>query len=86
MEEVLTSVLCARSSSDLPSRCILDHMLGFFFKAFAAFWIIWILWYITGGPLRDDRSKPYIGFDKDGQLQPLGTSTTKYTPSGSTPK
>jgi hypothetical protein len=49
--------------------------MGFLVKAFAIFWVLWILWYITGGPLRDDKSKPYIGFNETGQLVPLGTST-----------
>jgi hypothetical protein len=46
-----------------------------FFKFFVGFWIVWILWYITGGPLRDDKSKPYIGFNKNGELEKFGTST-----------
>jgi hypothetical protein len=46
-----------------------------FFQIFAGFWIFWIIWYLTGGPLRDDRSKPYIGLDKNGTLQTQGTST-----------
>lgn len=46
-------------------------------KIFALFWIIWILWYVTGGPLRDDKSKPYIGFDKSGHLETFGTSTLR---------
>ncbi len=55
-------------------------MIGYFIKFFVGFWIIWILWYLTGGPLRDDKTKPFIGFDKQGQLVPLGTSTPKYNP------
>ncbi len=49
--------------------------MGTFIKIFTIFWVIWILWYITGGPLRDDKTKPYIGFNKEGQLETFGTST-----------
>jgi hypothetical protein len=51
--------------------------MGVLLKFFAIFWAVWIIWYLTGGPLRDDTSKPYIGFDKSGQLTPMGTSTLK---------
>jgi hypothetical protein len=47
------------------------------FKAFAIFWVIWILWYITGGPLRDDKSRPYIGLNEDGQLETMSTSSIR---------
>lgn len=47
------------------------------FKVFVGFWLLWILWYITGGPLRDDKTKPYIGPGKGGQLEMYGTSTIK---------
>ena len=46
-------------------------------KIFAIFCVIWILWYLTGGPLRDDKTKPYIGLSKSGQLETFGTSTPK---------
>jgi hypothetical protein len=46
-----------------------------FFKIFVIFWIVWILWYITGGPLRDDSSRPYVGLMEDGSLIPLATTT-----------
>lgn len=48
-----------------------------FTKIFAIFWVVWILWYVTGGPLRDDKSKPYIGINKSGELQEMGTGTLK---------
>jgi hypothetical protein len=51
--------------------------MGTLIKIFTIFWAVWIIWYLTGGPLRDDKTKPYIGFDKTGQLTPLGTSTQK---------
>ncbi len=35
--------------------------MGLFLKIFIGFWIIWIIWYVTGGPLRDDKTKPYVG-------------------------
>ncbi len=46
-------------------------------KILAIFWAVWILWYLTGGPLRDDKTKPYIGFTETGSLAPLGTTTKK---------
>jgi hypothetical protein len=46
-------------------------------KIFIGFWLIWILWYITGGPLRDDKSKPYVGFNATGQLKTYGTSSVR---------
>ncbi len=46
--------------------------MGTLLKIFVGFWIIWILWYLTGGPLRDDRSKPYIGLNQQGELQSFG--------------
>jgi hypothetical protein len=45
------------------------------FKIFLIFWAVWILWYITGGPLRDDASRPYVGLNADGTLKTFGTST-----------
>ncbi|MBP6888822.1 MAG: hypothetical protein KBC21_03945 [Candidatus Pacebacteria bacterium] len=47
------------------------------FKIFIGFWMIWILWYITGGPLRDDKTKPFIKPNESGQLETFGTSTIK---------
>ncbi len=49
--------------------------MGLFFKLFFGFWTIWILWYVTGGPLRDDASRPYIGLTEDGTLKSFGTSS-----------
>ena len=51
--------------------------MGILVKILAIFWAVWIIWYLTGGPLRDDKTKPYIGFDKSGTLVPMGTSTVK---------
>ncbi|MFA5132243.1 MAG: hypothetical protein WC444_02870 [Candidatus Paceibacterota bacterium] len=51
--------------------------MGVLLKIFFGFWLVWLLWYVTGGPLRDDRSKPYIGFNQGGQLENFGTSTVK---------
>lgn len=51
--------------------------MEFLIKAFAIFWAIWIIWYITGGPLRDDKTKPFIGLTKSGTLEPMGTSSIK---------
>lgn len=51
--------------------------MGILVKILAIFWAVWIIWYLTGGPLRDDKTKPYIGFDKSGMLVPMGTSTVK---------
>ena len=48
-------------------------------KIFAIFWAIWFLWYITGGPMRDDKTKPFIGFTETGSLETFGTSTLKDT-------
>lgn len=35
---------------------------------FLGFWAVWCLWYLSGGPLRSEKSKPFIvpngsGFD-----------------------
>jgi len=46
-----------------------------FLKIFIGFWIVWIIWYITGGPLRDDKTKPYIGINSSGTLETFGTSS-----------
>ncbi len=27
---------------------------------FVGFWALWILWYLTGGPLRDDKTKMFV--------------------------
>jgi hypothetical protein len=51
--------------------------MGTFLKIFAVFWAIWIFWYLTGGPLRDDKTHPYVGFDKQGAIVPVGTSSVK---------
>lgn len=51
--------------------------MGFIFKVFVGFWLIWILWYLTGGPLRDDKNRPYIGPNDEGELQTFGTTTIK---------
>jgi len=32
----------------------------FLLKGFAIFWAIWIAWYLTGGPLRDDKTNPFV--------------------------
>lgn len=48
-----------------------------FLKIFLGFWIIWIIWYLTGGPYRDDKSKPYIGINNQGQLENFSTPTAK---------
>lgn len=52
------------------------HM-GILLKGFAIFWVIWVIWYITGGPLRDDKTKPYVGFTESGNIEPMGTSSLK---------
>ena len=50
--------------------------MGLFIKVFVGFWLLWILWYVSGGPLRDDTSKPYIGPNKEtGELETFGTSS-----------
>lgn len=49
--------------------------MGILIKIFIGFWVVWLLWYVTGGPLRDDKSKPYIGLNKEGQLENFGTSS-----------
>lgn len=46
-------------------------------KIFFGFWAIWIIWYITGGPLRDDKTKPYVQFNESGQLENVGTSSIR---------
>lgn len=48
-----------------------------FIKVFSIFWAVWIIWYITGGPLRDDKTKPYVGFTESGTIEPMGTSSIK---------
>ncbi len=44
-------------------------------KIFVGFWALWIIWYITGGPLRDDKTKPFVGPNQRGQLEMFGTSS-----------
>lgn len=63
--------------SDCLLSCCLVYFsyMGLFLKIFIGFWLIWILWYITGGPLRDDVTKPYVRFNENGQLENVGTST-----------
>ena len=34
--------------------------------AFVGLCAVWIMWYVSGGPLREDRDKPYIGVTGDG--------------------
>jgi hypothetical protein len=51
--------------------------MGTIAKIFIGFWVIWIIWYITGGPLRDDRTKPYVKVNDSGALQSVGTSSLK---------
>ncbi len=51
--------------------------MGVILKIFFGFWVIWILWYLTGGPLRDDKTKPFIGPNEAGQLETFGSSTIK---------
>lgn len=50
-------------------------MGGTLLKAFAIFWVVWVIWYLTGGPLRDDKTKPFVGFTASGTLQSIGTSS-----------
>lgn len=42
------------------------------FKIFAGFWLIWIIWYLTGGPLRDDTTKPFVELNQAGQIENTG--------------
>ena len=51
--------------------------MGALLKIFAIFWAFWIIWYLTGGPLRDDKTHPYVGFNKNGELVPIGTTTSR---------
>jgi hypothetical protein len=52
--------------------------MGTLFKLFVGFWVVWLLWYVTGGPLRDDKTKPYIGPNgSTGQLETFGTTTKR---------
>ena len=46
--------------------------MSLFLKIFAGFWVLFILWYITGGPLRDDTTKPYVKFNEAGGLETAG--------------
>jgi len=48
-----------------------------FLKIFIGFWVIWIIWYVTGGPLRDDKTKPFVRYNESGQLESVGTTTFK---------
>lgn len=49
--------------------------MGFLTKLFIGFWIVWILWYLTGGPLRDDKTRPFIGPSENGELIKYGKDT-----------
>lgn len=52
---------------------------GFFLKVFVGFWLLWILWYITGGPMRDDKAKPFIRPNPEtGALEEVGTTTLSH--------
>jgi hypothetical protein len=46
-------------------------------KIFIGFWIVWIIWYVTGGPLRDDKTKPFVQVSGSGTLETVGTSSVK---------
>jgi hypothetical protein len=46
-----------------------------FLKFFGIFWAVWIIWYMTGGPLRDDASKKYVGIGANGSIETFGTTT-----------
>lgn len=47
--------------------------MSLFLKIFIGFWVIWIIWYITGGPLRDDKTKPYVQYNPaTGQVETTG--------------
>lgn len=39
--------------------------MSLFLKIFVGFWVVWILWYVTGGPLRDDKSRPFVRLNED---------------------
>jgi len=39
---------------------------------FAMFWILFYFWYVTGGPLRDDKNKPYVRPTTNGGLEYFG--------------
>jgi hypothetical protein len=43
-------------------------------KVIIIFWLIFLVWYLTGGPLRDDKTKKYVGPTASGEL--LISSTT----------
>lgn len=49
-----------------------------FLKIFFGFWLLWVIWYMTGGPLRDEKSKPFIGVTQDGGLKTFGTSSLSH--------
>lgn len=51
--------------------------MGVLIKIFIGFWALWFLWYVTGGPLRDDKTKPYVRFNEEGAIEQFGTSTIK---------
>lgn len=48
-----------------------------FLKIFVGFWVIWMIWYITGGPLRDDKTRPYVMVDGSGNFQRIGPGDVK---------
>lgn len=51
--------------------------MGTLLKIFFGFWALWILWYLTGGPLRDNSSKPFIRLNSEGQIEPAGKDAVK---------
>lgn len=52
---------------------------GLFAKLFFGFWLLWIIWYVTGGPYRDDKTKPFVGPNAEtGQLEAVGTTTPSH--------
>lgn len=56
--------------------CILVTMATLL-KIFVGFWIIWIFWYVTGGPLRDDKNKPFVRVNSSGQTEVIGKAEIK---------
>ncbi len=39
---------------------------------FGLFWLLFYFWYVTGGPLRNDTSKPFVRPKANGGLEYFG--------------
>jgi len=56
--------------------------MKYFLYIILVFWGIWILWYLGGGPLKEDRLKPFVVPSSDNTFEykdSVDTGLEKYT-------